>query len=114
MKFLPLILALLAAVALSGCATTSQGPERVSGSDDPLRATAEQVVGTVTYVDPAGGIVLIEMRSPSIRLVPELVTQNEALIETGRIEPTRFQRGRTLGTRILSGIPNVGDEVVIP
>lgn len=98
---------------LAGCATVPTGQERVEGKDDPLQAPAERPVGVVTFVDAAEEVALIEVRSASTRTAPTLITRNEALVETARLEPTRFQSGRTVGTRILSGLPNVGDEVIV-
>ncbi|HLS28291.1 MAG TPA: hypothetical protein VK041_06545 [Opitutales bacterium] len=107
-------LSVLLAMLLSGCATIDAGPDRVSGGQDPLQPASEQVVGIVSFVDPAEEIALVEMRSPGMQTAQILLTRNQNLTETSRLEPTRFQRGRTLGTRIVSGLPNIGDEVLIP
>lgn len=105
--------AALVAILVTGCATVPEPPPAPE-EKDPLQRAEEEIVGTVIFVDPAEGVALVEVRSPTTRAAPVLLTRNEALVETGRLEPTRFQRGRTLGTRIVSGLPNVGDEVLAP
>jgi hypothetical protein len=42
----------------------------------------------------------------------ELMTRTADLRETARLLASRQLRGRTLGTKILSGQPSPGDEVV--
>lgn len=85
----------------------------MAGPEDPLQIPGAETIGVIIYVDPAEDVALVRVRSSSTRSAPLLIARNESLIETARLEPTRFQRGRTLGTRILSGLPNVGDEVII-
>jgi hypothetical protein len=77
-----------------------------------LRPAPGEVVGTILYVDPEAEVAIVQLRSAGTRPAATMTTRNEAMIETSRIELSRYQRGRTLGTRILSGLPNVGDEVV--
>jgi len=101
-------------LALAGCATLETAPKRQTGSDDPLTPADEEVIGIITSVDPAEEIALIEMRSPGTQTAELLLTRNVNLTETSRLEPTRFRRGRILGAKILSGLPNVGDEVLMP
>lgn len=92
---------------LTGCVTPdAEEPE------DPFRRPAEQIIGTIVLVDPEEEVALVQVRSTGTRLAPSMTSRNEALVETAQLEPTRFQRGRTLGARIVSGLPNVGDEVV--
>jgi len=107
----PCLAILAAAALLAGCATLPR--EEPADPDQPVLAFADDIFGVISFVDPEEGIAVVTVRSTATRPSPTLVTRNEALVETARLEPTRFQRGRTLGTRILSGLPNVGDEVVV-
>jgi hypothetical protein len=112
-RFCPIPL-LAASLMAAGCVTptaTGPTPERLTGEHDPLALPATSAIGTVIFVDPIDGFAIIQVRSASTRITPILVTRNETLVETARLDPTRFQRGRTLGTQILAGLPNVGDEV---
>lgn len=109
----PLLAACILAGFLAGCATPPAGPEALAGAEDPLRPAAAEPIGLVVFVDPADEVAIVEVASARTRIAPVLITRNEALVETARLEPTRFQRGRTLGTRIVSGLPNVGDEVIV-
>ncbi len=105
---------LVAALFAGACATVPDEPApAVEAEPDPLRRVEERAVGVVIFVDAAEGVVLVEARSSATRLAPALVTRNELLVETARLEPTRFQRGRILGARVISGLPNVGDEVLV-
>jgi hypothetical protein len=103
-----ILLSVLAAF-LAGCVTPAP-IEPVA--EDPLRPAPGEVVGTILYVDPEAEVAIVQLRSAGTRPAATMTTRNEAMIETSRIELSRYQRGRTLGTRILSGLPNVGDEVV--
>ena len=76
------------------------------------------LVGRVLAVDAARGFAFVELASdaPAAALSDgaELVTRTDALRETARLQASRYARGRTLGTKILSGQPGIGDEVVFP
>ncbi|MEO5960767.1 MAG: hypothetical protein ABIR80_16780 [Opitutaceae bacterium] len=67
-------------------------------------------------VDVALGSAIIDLASdaPPAALVEavELLTRTLDLRSTGRLRTSRYLRGRTLGTTILSGEPSPGDEVV--
>jgi hypothetical protein len=104
---------LVAFLLFAGCATLPPAPERAAGAEDPLQPLAEEMIGFVTFVDPEERLALIRMRSAGTRAAPAMVARNEVLVETARLEPTRFQSGRTLGARIVSGLPNIGDEVTV-
>jgi len=108
---LPILAASLLAAGCVAPTATGPSPDRLSGERDPLALPSTPTIGTVIFVDPADGVAVIQVRSPSTPIPRVLVTRNETLLETARLEPSRFQRGRTLGTQILSGLPNVGDEV---
>jgi hypothetical protein len=99
-------------VLLTGCATPRAAlPEE---PDDPFLLPPEIRVGYIAEVDAEAGIAIVRLHSASIRAPADLISRNEAMVVTARLETTRFQRGRSLGTRILAGLPNVGDEVVGP
>lgn len=104
---------MLLAALLAGCATgpLTPDPAGADGHSDPLQPVAGETIGFVVLVDPDKEVALVRTRSAGTRAAPSMVARNEALVETARLEPTRFRRGRTLGTRIVSGLPNVGDEV---
>lgn len=104
-----LVISLLASGCVTPGATTA--PDRLTDKEDPLAPPLDRALGTVLLVDAEDGIALIQVGSSFTRTAPSLITRNEAFAETSRLEPTRFQRGRTLGARIVQGLPNPGDEV---
>lgn len=75
-------------------------------------------VGRVLAVDPTRGIAIVDlaMDAPPTALVDgaPLVTRTNDLRETARLTASRYLQGRTLGTKIVSGQPSPGDEVVFP
>lgn len=103
-----LLVALGGLLQLAGCAT----PVAEVSPEDPFRLPPAAVIGTVVLVDPEEQLALVQLHATATRLAPVMTTRNDALVETAQLQPTRFQRGHTLGARILSGLPNVGDEVV--
>lgn len=103
------------ALFFGGCVTPSanESAGTPAEEEDPLTLPNEASIGTIVMIDPEEELALIRMRSSSTRASPSMATRNDSLMETSRLEPTRFQTGRTLGARIVSGLPNVGDEVVV-
>lgn len=96
----------------AGCATVPNGQDLETGEEDPFEPATNETIGFVVSVDPEEEIAVVEVRSSRTRAAPSMVARNDAMVETARLEPTRFQSGRTLGARIVSGLPNVGDEVI--
>lgn len=109
---IPLLLLLGVAAALAGCVTPTPTTPVADSEKDPLEYPVAESIGQIIFVDPEGNLALIRVRTSSTRPAPVMTVRNHALVTTASLEPTRFQRGRTLGARILSGLPNVGDEVV--
>ncbi|MEO7347031.1 MAG: hypothetical protein ABIZ49_08405 [Opitutaceae bacterium] len=104
---------------LSACSSASKPAKTIAPS--PLSSTSlapspHLIVGRVLAVDVALGSAIIDLASdaPPAALVEavELLTRTLDLRSTGRLRTSRYLRGRTLGTTILSGEPSPGDEVV--
>lgn len=107
-----------------GCGHVRFGPRAAA----PLPATAPAaatraispsprlIVGRVLAVDPPKGFAFIEVGpdAPPAALQDgmELVTRAMDLRETAQLRVSRYLRGRTLGTTVISGQPSPGDEVV--
>ena len=102
---------------VSACHTA---PPRPASSVPPpaITASANPIVGRVLAIDSANGFVIVELGSfaPSDALAPgaTLVTRTDDLQPTARLLVSRQLRGRTLGTTLVSGTPQPGDEVVKP
>jgi hypothetical protein len=74
------------------------------------------LVGRVVAVDAAQGFAFVDLATdaPSAALAEgaALIARTLEFRETARLRSSRYVRGQTLGTRILSGQPSPGDEVV--
>lgn len=74
------------------------------------------IVGRVLAVEAAHGFVFVDLASDApigaVAEGTELIARTLDLHETGRLRASRYVRGRTLGTKIVSGQPSPGDEVV--
>lgn len=74
------------------------------------------IVGRVLAVDPPKGFTFVEVGSDAppaaLQDGTELVTRALDLRETAQLRVSRYLRGRTLGTTVISGQPSPGDEVV--
>ena len=74
------------------------------------------IVGRIVAIDAAHSFAFIELASdaPSAATTDgvELIARTLELRETGRLQASRYVRGRTLGARIVAGQPTPGDEVV--
>ena len=74
------------------------------------------MVGRVLAVDPPRAFAFVDLGSdpPPAALVEgaELGTRTVDLRETAQLRTSRYVRGRTLGTTVISGQPSPGDEVV--
>ena len=109
---------MLAALMLSaGCqnviTTPALPPELSAGA---LIPSARLVVGRILSVNPTQQFAFVELAAdaPEAAVIPgtELQARTLQLQDTGRIQVSRYLRGRTLGTRIVGGQPSPGDEVV--
>lgn len=118
------VFATLAAISLLGGCVHSRkpaasrppaGPEAsfVTGAPAP---SPRLIIGRVIAVDPERAYAFVELASDAPRVATtaetELIVRTLNLRESGRVRASRTLRGRTLGTRILSGKPAPGDEVV--
>ena len=122
------LLTLLAVIYfVPGCstATTTPQPSRSAASAaaaamlppaDALTLSPHKIVGRIVAVDTARGFAFVSLTTttPAAALVAggELIVRSDDLRETGRVRTSRYNRGRTLGTQIISGQPKLGDEVV--
>ncbi len=83
---------------------------------DALTLSPNKIVGRIVAVDAARGFAFVSVTpgAPAAALADavELVVRSDDLSETGRLRTSRYTRGRTLGTQIISGQPTLGDEVV--
>ena len=74
------------------------------------------VVGRIISIDATQGFAFVELASEAPAAATadgtELIARTLELRETGRLQSSRYVRGRTLGARIVGGQPSPGDEVV--
>jgi hypothetical protein len=109
----------LCVLTLAGCAThRGRTPATAAGHADAPAPSPMQVVGHVIAVDPRTLDVIVDV-APYAVLPTDferriLLTRTEDLQPTARLQASPYLRGHTLGTRLLIGRPNVGDEVVLP
>lgn len=103
---------LLVFLVFNGC-VAPPGPGTGNTADGRLAPSPHEVVGHVALVDAARDMAVVNLES-HVRVVSKnLTARNEILLETAILEPTSQRSGRSLGVRILSGLPNIGDEVVV-
>ena len=118
------LLTLLAVIYfVPGCSTATTTPASRSAAAaailppaDALTLSPHKIVGRIVAVDTARGFAFVSLATttPAAALVEggELIVRSDDLRETGRVRTSRYNRGRTLGTQIISGQPKLGDEVV--
>ncbi len=118
------LLTLLAVIYfVPGCSTATTTPASRSAAAaailppaDALTLSPHKIVGRIVAVDTARGFAFVSLATttPAAALVEggELIVRSDDLRETGRVRTSRYTRGRTLGTQIISGQPKLGDEVV--
>ncbi len=86
------------------------------GLSGHLAPSPRLIVGRILAVDSAQGFVFVDLGAdaPAAALVngTELIVRTLDLRETGRLVASSHLRGRTLGTRLAAGRPQIGDEVV--
>ena len=114
---LPLAVFFLLPACRSPLPPTSR-PDGSTPAASTLAVSPNRIIGRVLAVDPAQGLVLVDLTSGGRPndLTPgtEVYTRTLELIPTARLSISRQQRGRTLGTTLLAGRPNPGDEVILP
>lgn len=121
-RYHPARLLFVAAILTAGCArspapTAKPEPEPASVlGADALLPSSRLIVGRVIAVDPDRRFAFVELSAdaPPAALAAdgELLSRTLALQETGRLRVSHLQRGRILGTNVLSGQPAPNDEVV--
>ncbi len=83
---------------------------------DALQPSPNLLVGRVLAVDLPNSFVIVDLAGepPAAALTDgtELITRTDDLRETARVRVSRYVRGRTLGTTLISGRPSPRDEVV--
>lgn len=102
---------LLAFLAFAGCIT--QPPDPKTAEEDRLGPSPYEVIGYVSLVDADRDLAVVTLESHVRGISGDLTSRNEILIETATLETSGQHSGRSLGVRILSGLPNIGDEVII-
>ena len=111
----------LGCLLLAGCA--SLGRKAPVDTDLTSKVSANTTtassavgVGRIIAIDAASLSVLVEVGSFAV-LPPDfatriLIARTEDLRPTARLQSSSYIRGRILGTRLIAGVPQVGDEVV--
>ncbi|MGH7958079.1 MAG: hypothetical protein ACREH8_13895 [Opitutaceae bacterium] len=120
MTFLVFRFLLLAAVFLSpGCNLFTQKPPAAPlpvFAAGALLPSPRLIVGRVVAVDRVQHFAFVELfpdaPNAALNSGTELIARTLELRDTGRVEVSRYLRGRTLGTKIVEGQPSPGDEVV--
>jgi hypothetical protein len=122
---LPTLLAVI--LFLGACKSVAPSPPAAAGPVEKLanptlpasgflQPSPRQLVGRVLAVDLAQGFAFVALTTepPPAALADGagLTTRTDDLRPTARLRVSRYVRGRTLGTQILSGQPTPGDEVV--
>lgn len=76
-----------------------------------------RVVGYILEIDEARGFVIVEVTAeplpPELQTGADLTVRTRDLQKTAHLSATRFLRGHTLGATIVTGLPAVGEEVVL-
>lgn len=120
----------LCSLLIAGCATRGSKSSTAGGTAEngkPAATTASsgavtpgpvQVLGRVIAVDQRTLSVIVEL-GPYVELpfdftTRQLIARRDDLQPTARLQSSPYLRGRTLGTRLIAGHPQVGDEVVFP
>ena len=104
----------------AGCIAPPTPPPLVPSAPvqpaEPLAPSPRLLVGRVIAIDVARGFALVELASEAPRpaLAPGslLVARRPDLTPVATLRASAQVRGRILGTRVASGIPRLGDEVV--
>ena len=118
----------LCCLLFAGCAT--RGSKSTAGGGGETGKSPESTDANRTVPGPVqvlGRVIAVDMRTlsvivdlaPYVVLPPDyatrtLVSRRDDLQPTARLQSSPYLRGRTLGTRLIAGQPQVGDEVVFP
>jgi hypothetical protein len=128
MKHAALLLPLLAAfffLFFAGCRSTQVGrvvpnaPSHAPSAADAVHyaASPHKIVGYILAIDEPRDFAVIDLTADplpaELRDGTALIVRTRDLHKTARLSASRFLRGRTLGATILSGLPAVGEEVVL-
>lgn len=96
---------------------TESGPERPPPQDirhTPLpTASSRLVIGEIVWVDEDSSIAVGWLASRFATVDEQLTTRNFELEQTATLRPSPWRQGRSLGLEILSGRPQIGDEIVV-
>lgn len=119
----------LCSLLIAGCATRGSKSSTAGGDGEKDKPTATsaaatgpvtpgpvQVLGRVIAVDQRTLSVIVDLAPyvvlPSDFATRQLIARRDDLQPTARLQSSAYLRGRTLGTRLIAGQPQVGDEVV--
>ena len=111
----------LGCLLLAGCASLGRKAPVDTDAAAKHNATAiasssALVVGRIVSIEPSSLSVLVEVGSfavlPADFATRILIARTDALSTTARLQSSPYIRGRILGTRLIEGVPHVGDEVV--
>lgn len=101
---------------VAGCVAPPAPASAVATPSEPLAPSPRLLVGRVLEHDAARGFAFIELApdAPRPALAPGtlLLVRRPDLTPAATLRTSAFLRGRTLGTRVASGTPRPGDEVV--
>ncbi len=96
---------------------TESGAERPSPQDirhtPPPTASSRLVIGEIVWVDEDSSIAVGWLASRFAAVDEQLTTRNFELEQTATLRPSPWRQGRSLGLEILSGRPQIGDEIVV-
>lgn len=93
-----------------GCATLPNSDREAESDLSPTRA---RKIGRIAWVDPAEKIAVVQLSTRNRDPLQTMISRNDVLVRTARLQRSDMERGRSLGVRIIEGLPNVGDEVVL-
>ena len=115
------LFALAAISFFTGCRqtalTTARSGKTLSAlTSEALAPSPRLIVGRIVGIDPERSFAFIELTPDAppaaVTAGSELLVRTLDLRETARLRVSRYQRGRMLGTTIVTGKPNADDEVV--
>jgi hypothetical protein len=123
-----LLLPLAAFFFCGGCRTTEPVGRIVPDARSPASlsptnpahtyaASPHKIVGYILAIDESRDFAVIDLTADpppaELRDGTALTVRTRDLRKTARLTASRFLRGHTLGATILSGLPAVGEEVVL-
>lgn len=87
-------------------------PEMIRYSPPPT-SSSRLVIGEIVWVDEESNLAVGWLASRFAAVDDTLTTRNFELEQTAVLQPTRWRQGRSIGMKILSGHPEVGDEIIV-